>query len=421
MIEVNESFVVAAPPADVYQVMSDPHAVVECVAGAALGERSEDGSYVGTMTVKFSALRVSFSGRIVLDLDQPNLAGTVVATGRDRQGGTKFKATASFTVAPDGDDDRASQVTVVGDIDLSGKLASVIEGAAGTVVRRMTNEFVAALSLRCASDSTSLGEVSSATSSVANAAPAEPATPGPAAPTPGILLLHDFGASPNGMRDWGDHLASTGAVVRSPRLPGHGTRGKDLDATAWQQWYDAARAAVVGLRDTQDRVVVMGVSLGATLALRMAQEHPEDIAGVVAVNPVLTGLIGAKRWLGVRRLVRRSRPAVVSDAKKPGVRDIGYDRVPLAAAGSLIALGGLVRAGMARVGVPVLLALSAVDHVVDRADGEAVWTALPVAHRRRIDLGDSYHLAVLDNDAAQLFAASAEFVRDVTAVTVARR
>src|SRR6185369_4919540 len=132
MIEINEKFTVAAPPAEVYAVLSDPNAVVECVAVAALGGQNEDGSYEGTMTVKFSALRVSFRGRVSLDLNPEEQQGSGVARGRDGQGGTKFQATATFKVDPL-EGGAASQVTAAGEVELSGKLASVIEGAAGAV------------------------------------------------------------------------------------------------------------------------------------------------------------------------------------------------------------------------------------------------------------------------------------------------
>src|ERR1700741_5456380 len=100
MIEINEKFTVAASPAEVYAVLSDPNAVVESVQGAALTGQNEDGTYNGAMTVKFSALRVSFAGRVALELDDQERRGTVKASGRDGQGGTKFQATASFKVDP---------------------------------------------------------------------------------------------------------------------------------------------------------------------------------------------------------------------------------------------------------------------------------------------------------------------------------
>ena len=423
MIEINEKFTVAASPAEVYAVLSDPNAVVECVQGAALTGQNEDGTYNGAMTVKFSALRVSFAGRVALELDDEERRGTVKASGRDGQGGTKFQATASFKVDPI-DGGSASEVQANGEVVLSGKLASMIEGAATAVVRRMTGEFVEALSLRCASGSTQLGpsvvaappvqptaatvETTAGTVETTVTSPAEPAEP--AKPAAAVLLLHGFGGSPSGVRPWGEALAAAGLAVSIPRLPGHGTRWKDLRQTTWADWYAEAEKALTQLRAEHSTVFVAGISLGATLALRLAEQRPDDVAGVVAVNPILTAPAGVPRPLGLMRFLRRSSAAVRGDIKKPGGTDVGYDRTSLRAAYSLEQFGQLVRADLGKIRQPVLLATSRADHVVAPADGEAVWSAMSQAAKRRLWFENSFHLVTLDNDAPVLFAESANFI-----------
>lgn len=399
MIEINEKFTVAASPAEVYAVLSDPHAVVECVAGASLGEQHEDGSYDGMMTVKFSALRVAFKGTVKLDLEPDALHGVVYASGRDGQGGTKFKATASFDVAPL-DGGVAAEVTAVGEVDLSGKLASVIENAATAVVRRMTGEFVTALSMRCASSEATLGPTTEKS--------ADPADEEPAPPAAAVLLLHGFGASPNSLRPWGEALAAAGMAVSIPRLPGHGTRWQDLNRTTEADWLRAADEALTAAKADHDHVYVMGISLGATLALRLAARRPADVAGVVAVNAVVDGLPGTSALL---RLFRRSVPAVAETVRKPGAVDVGYRRIPLRAAGSLRKLGTAALADATGLRVPILVVRSTADRVVPPAQSERLWQALPADHRERLDVSDSYHVVPLDNDAPSLFDRSIEFVR----------
>jgi esterase/lipase/carbon monoxide dehydrogenase subunit G len=409
MIEINEKFTVAAPPDQVYAVLSDPQAVVDCVAGASLGESHEDGSFDGMMTVKFSALRVVFRGRIKLDLDPEALSGTVVATGRDGQGGTKFKATAGFAVVA-AEDGAGSEVTVSGEVDLSGKLASVIENAATAVVRRMTGEFVAALSMRCASGEATLGPAQPA-------APVEGSTDAPAEPAPpaaAVLLLHGFGASPNSLRPWGEALAAAGMTVNIPRLPGHGTRWQDLNRSTEADWLKAAGEALTALRAEHPRVFLMGISLGATLAVRLAEQQPDAVAGVVAVNPVLAGLPGTS---GVLRIIRRSVPANTETVKRSGVVDVGYKRIPLRAAGALRKLGAATLTDAAGVRVPVLVVTSAADRVVPPTQGKSLHDALPAAQRELLEVADSYHAVPLDNDAGALFDASVAFVRTHDLVT----
>jgi carbon monoxide dehydrogenase subunit G len=53
VIEISERVEVPAAPRIVWDVLSDPRAVVDCVPGVKLGDRLEDGSYDATVTVKF--------------------------------------------------------------------------------------------------------------------------------------------------------------------------------------------------------------------------------------------------------------------------------------------------------------------------------------------------------------------------------
>jgi carboxylesterase len=445
MIEINETFTVAAPPAEVYAVLSDPHAVVECVAGAGLGEQHEDGSYDGTMTVKFSALRISFAGRVALELDDEARQGTVKASGRDGQGGTKFQATATFRVEPE-DGGASSRVHANGDVVLSGKLASVIENAATAVVRRMTADFVEALSVRCASGSAQLGPSlpAAATEAAVASAPTEaaapavdvapsgeptgtsgaagsptvepvaasvaPDQPAPLTPTAGVLLLHGFGGSPNSVRPLGQALADAGYSVSIPRLPGHGTRWKDLGQTTAADWYAAVDAEFTRLRAAHSQVFVLGISVGATLALRLGELHPIEVAGIVAINPATSAPVGTPKPLGFFRLFRRSVAAKRGDIKKPGQSDVGYERLSLRAIQSLVTFGRQTTADLGRVRCPVLLATSKEDHVVAGADATAVWNGLGSATKTREVFDNSYHVITLDNDASRLIADSVSFV-----------
>ncbi|MFC4055473.1 alpha/beta fold hydrolase [Actinomadura syzygii] len=415
MIDINEKFTVAAAPERVYEVLSDPNAVVECVAGASLGDSHEDGSFDGMMTVKFSALRISFKGRVKLDLDPGTRSGTVHARGRDGQGGTKFQANATFQITPV-DGGASSEVTATGEVELSGKLASVIEGAATAVVKRMTGEFVEALSLRCASGDALLGSAPKPAPAAAEGNSTAPATAsggGDAPPVPGVLLLHGFGGSPNSLRPWGEALADAGMAVSIPRLPGHGTRWQDLDRTGEDDWLAAAEQALTALREDHEQVFVMGLSLGATLALRLAQRRRSDVAGVVMVNAVLDGLPGTS---GILRLIRRSVKATANDVKKRGAVDVGYARVGLRSAAALRRLGAAARDAAGATAVPVLVVSSKHDHVVPSEQSRRLYGALPGGSRERLEFSDSYHVVPVDNDAAALFARSVEFVHGRTLI-----
>ncbi|GGU08591.1 SRPBCC domain-containing protein [Actinomadura citrea] len=164
MISITETIAVPRPRERVWEVISSPADVVSCIAGAELGEAHEDGSFDGTLMVKFGAVRVRFGARVHLDLDEAEFEGRLTARGKDGQAATRFTADASFRVIEDGS---ASKVVMDGEIQLTGKLTSLIEAGAGVVVSRMTRDFSARLIELCA----------------APAAPAAPVAPAPTRPT----------------------------------------------------------------------------------------------------------------------------------------------------------------------------------------------------------------------------------------------
>jgi carbon monoxide dehydrogenase subunit G len=90
----------AAMPAPqvVWDVLSVPRAVVECMPGAKLGERLEDGSYDATVTVKFGPAKVSFKAKVALELNAAEMTGNVTSRGKDNQGGARFQTTMTFKV-----------------------------------------------------------------------------------------------------------------------------------------------------------------------------------------------------------------------------------------------------------------------------------------------------------------------------------
>jgi carboxylesterase len=86
----------------------------------------------------------------------------------------------------------------------------------------------------------------------------------------GVLLSHGFSGHPASMAPWGEALAGQGNAVVVPRLPGHGTTWQELNTLTWADWYAELTEAFDRLVAENDAVVVGGLSMGGTLALRLA-------------------------------------------------------------------------------------------------------------------------------------------------------
>lgn len=228
----------------------------------------------------------------------------------------------------------------------------------------------------------------------------------------GVLLCHGFTSTPQSMRGWAEHLAEAGHSVRCPLLPGHGTRWQELNRTTWRDWYGAVEQALDELRDRCRSVFVFGLSMGGTLTLRLAEQHP-DIAGIVLVNPSVMTLRKEAKLLPVLSRVVPSMAAIAGDIAKPEAVELAYSRLPLRGMASLQQLWGVVRADLGSVRQPLLLLHSAVDHVVEPENSAIVLNEVGSQDVTEVVLDDSYHVATLDHDAPRIFSDSVEFVHRV--------
>jgi carboxylesterase len=232
----------------------------------------------------------------------------------------------------------------------------------------------------------------------------------------GVLLCHGFPGNPGSLRTWADHLVAEGYSVRLPLLPGHGTRWQDANRTTFDDWLGAVSGSLQELASRCRAVVVAGLSMGGTLALRLGELYPDAMAGLVLVNPSVTTLRkDAKYLLPLLRFVLPCYPGFVGDIAKPGVTEPGYTVVPVKAMYSLSRAWPVVRGDLAKVTAPVLLLHSRVDHVVEPINSQIVLDGISSTDITEIWLENSYHVATMDFDAEEIFTSSVEFIEKVTA------
>lgn len=150
-----------------------------------------------------------------------------------------------------------------------------------------------------------------------------------------VVLCHGFTSSPATLGYWADGLRAGGCRVAVPRLPGHDTTWQQLNRTGWQDWYARVERELLDLHSVLGRpIFVGGLSMGGALALRLAQRHPQLVAGLLLVNPCVLLDDPRLRLLPVLRRMRASIPGIASDIAKPGVAEFAYDRTPLHALAS---------------------------------------------------------------------------------------
>lgn len=226
---------------------------------------------------------------------------------------------------------------------------------------------------------------------------------GPRART-GILLVHGFTGSPVSLRPLAELLAKRGFAVDLPRLPGHGTTWREMLPTRYDDWRAEVVRAATSLRSRTDKVVLVGLSMGGTLALDVASSGDAAPAGVVAINAQILDRKGIVVKLGP--YLEKIFPVVPAraaglrsnDIAKPGAGEQAYGWVPSAAGNSLLRALPRVRAQVQRLTCPVLIAYSRQDHSVSPENSKKLLGLLRTNDLTELVLERSYHVATLDYD-----------------------
>lgn len=145
MIPIREQFEVPAAPEAVWPLLSDPAFVVTCLPGAALVGDHGDGSYDGTLAVKFGPITATFRGVATIVFDHSGRSCTIEARGQDGKGASR--ATASASVTTSGDATR-TVVSIDGGFQVSGPLGQFARTGGQHLAREMLSEFSTNLARR---------------------------------------------------------------------------------------------------------------------------------------------------------------------------------------------------------------------------------------------------------------------------------
>lgn len=226
----------------------------------------------------------------------------------------------------------------------------------------------------------------------------------------GVLLLHGFTSTTSTVLELAQRCAAQGYTVAAPRLPGHGTSVEDLMTTGWDDWSAAALGAYDEMVQRCERVAIVGLSMGGTLAVHVAA-HRSAVAAFVFINPYVKHQ--GEEWDELARATLAAGvvtyDSIGSDVKKEGVVESSYDQTPIVPAITLLEAVKVVNENLGSITAPSLLFSSTEDHVVTTDNGDEIVKKSngPV---ERIWLENSFHVATLDNDRELIASTTIDFL-----------
>lgn len=137
---VEHSFEIAAPIDRVWDYFSNPPQVVPCMAGAELVEVLDERTYRGRVGLRLGQFRAQFEGQVHLqEVDPEQKCITLVATGDQVGAVGHAQADIRFSLQELGA--QLTQVQIVGDVNIAGRLAQAGGGMIQTVTKFMFDRF----------------------------------------------------------------------------------------------------------------------------------------------------------------------------------------------------------------------------------------------------------------------------------------
>jgi carboxylesterase len=248
------------------------------------------------------------------------------------------------------------------------------------------------------------------------------------------LIIHGFSGIAEEMRGLGESLAAQGIRTLGIALAGHSGDPDDLARSTRKDWIASTEAGLAELAQYKE-VFVAGLSMGGALALMLAAQHPERIAGVIAMS---TPTRFARSWMinlahpfikwfypykpldllnpKIQKIFLSSRPwqdeTVIIDFSDPQViAEIKATRLSISALRELAQLLATSRATFKQVRCPLLVIQSKRDNTVNAASARELIRLATNARPKTLRwLEQSDHVITLGPEREEVFVLSREFI-----------
>ncbi|WP_016835465.1 alpha/beta hydrolase [Herbaspirillum lusitanum] len=246
----------------------------------------------------------------------------------------------------------------------------------------------------------------------------------------GVIMIHGLGGTQYDLGAMHKILQKAGADTHAVTLPGHGTRPEDLIPIRAEQWIDLLIAQYRELQPQYEQLHVMGMCMGALLALALCERvgHTAKQGKLVTLAPPIYIDGWSTPWYAnLRRLfylipgvasrmkveegepygIKNTLVRAVVKAKFERGDNFHYPWVPMACIRQVDRLRGWAAAGAKNIKAPTLIVHAREDELTSLRSAEFLQAR--IADARTVVLENSYHMICVDNDRDQVANSVLEF------------
>jgi carbon monoxide dehydrogenase subunit G len=143
-LRFEHAFTVKARPEKVWAYLTDPYRVAPALPGAAITEKTGEGTWNGTITVKVGPVAARYKGTVRFEnMDPAARTATIVARGQDLsgRGGADMKMESRLSEKTPGE----TEVAMASDVNVTGIMAQFGRGLVQDVSNQMFQKFTEAV------------------------------------------------------------------------------------------------------------------------------------------------------------------------------------------------------------------------------------------------------------------------------------
>ncbi len=220
-----------------------------------------------------------------------------------------------------------------------------------------------------------------------------------------ILLVHGFSASPPEMRYLGDILFNAGHTVLGIRLEGHGTSPYDLARFEWEDWFSSVERGYNLLSYYADKIIVIGFSMGGSLALHLASYNKNKLCGVVSISSPIIIRDTYGRYFFLLPIINKINNLTRSFTEKetgviefipsdPENKKTNYKHMPLKGIYELMKLTNALRRELKNITCPLLILHASKDYEVDSESANIIYNESASTEKSLHFINTSNHVIV---------------------------
>lgn len=234
-----------------------------------------------------------------------------------------------------------------------------------------------------------------------------------------VILLHGLCGSQLEMGSIPKQLKKVGCTVIPMTIDNYSASLTNPRVSPnWEQWCSTVESKIARLKEEFRTVSIVGLSMGATLALAVAARSTE-LLSVVLLSPVLqydgwsvpwyqklltvVYDLGIRNWsykesepYGIKNFDMRRR--VAAALEKDGVAAVGAASIPARHLRAALSMISHVRSSLPLVRTDTLIIHSIDDETASPRNAEVILQNISSEVRKVIWLGDCYHIITVDNE-----------------------